>query len=104
PVSPDLVEIVVPGAQGGDFNRRIRTSDLSGTFTRAGWTLGAAWRGDRANTPVFRTDYLDRDRYRVRALWATPKKIFRAGVIAERITQSNDDILGYDARMRQYSA
>ncbi|MEO8033528.1 MAG: hypothetical protein ABI837_03795, partial [Acidobacteriota bacterium] len=102
-VAPDLSEIVVPGSQSGDFNRRIRTFDVNGAFTRSGLTLGAAWRRDSANDPIFRTDYLDRDRLRLRAAWATPKKMFRAGVTAERTTQSNDREAGYDARLRQYS-
>jgi hypothetical protein len=103
-VSPDLSEIVVPGSQGGAFNRDIRTFDLNGTYTRSGFMFGAAWRRDRANEPVFRTDYLDRDRLRMRAGWSTPKKMFRAGVTAERTTQSNDrPDTGYDARLRQYS-
>jgi hypothetical protein len=103
-VSPDLAEIVVPGSQGGDFSRRIHTSDLSGSFSQWGLMLGAGWRRDRANQPVFRTDFLDRDRYRLRAAWATPKKMFRAGVTTERTTQSNDrSQIGYDARLRQYS-
>lgn len=104
-VSPDLSEIVVPGSQGGDFSRRVHTFDLGGSFNRAGFTLGAAWRRDRANEPIFRTDYLDRDRYRIRAGWATPKKMFRAGLTAERTAQSNDrSDTGFDARLRQYTA
>lgn len=102
-VSPDLSEIVVPGGQGGDFSRRVRTFDLDGAFTRSGLMLGASWRRDRANELVFRTDYLDRDRFRVRAAWSTPKKLFRAGVTAERTTQSNNREIGYDARLRQFS-
>ncbi len=103
-VSPDLSEIVVPGSQGGDFSRRIHTYDLNGSFSQSGLMLGASWRRDRANQPVFRTDFLDRDRFRVRAGWSTPKKMFRAGVTAERTTQSNDlPQTGYDARLRQYS-
>jgi len=102
-VSPDLSEIVVPGSQGGDFNRRVRTFDLNGTFTRSGLMLGTSWRRDRANEPIFRTDYLDRDRFRVRAAWSTPKKLFRAGVTAERTSQSNEREIGYDARLSQYA-
>ena len=102
-VAPDLAEIVVPGSQGGDFNRRIHTLDLNGSYTLSGLMLGASLRRDRANEPIFRTDYLDRNRFRVRAAWSTPKKLFRAGVTAERTTQSNNREIGYDARLRQFS-
>ncbi len=103
-VSPDLSEIVVPGSQGGAFTRRVHTLDASGTYTQYGLMLGAAWRKDSANQPIFRTDFVDRDRVRLRGSWTSPKNILRAGVTAERTNQSNDiPTTGYDARMRQYS-
>jgi hypothetical protein len=103
-VSPDLSEIVVPGSQGGDFNRGIHTIDVNGTYSFSGLQLGAAIRRDSADTPIFRTDYVDRNRLRLRAGYTTPKKRVRAGVTAERTTQSNDQPdTGYDARLRQYT-
>ncbi len=104
-VSPDLSEIVVPGSQGGDFNRRVHTLDLSGTFTQSGLMLGVAYRKDNADHPIFRTDFLDRNRFRIRGSWTSPKNIVRAGFTAERTNQSNDvPTTGFDARMRQYSS
>jgi hypothetical protein len=103
-VSPDLAEIVVPGSQGGEFNREVRTVDVSGTYSFSGLLLGAAIRRDSADAPIFRTDYLDRSRFRLRAGYTTPKKHVRAGVMSERTTQSNDQAgIGYNARLRQYS-
>jgi hypothetical protein len=87
-VSPDLSEIVVPGNQGGQFERNIRTLDTNASYTISGFTLGAAWRQDRANQPIFRTDFRDRDRLRLRATWRAPKWI-RAGATAEETSQSN---------------
>lgn len=98
-------EIVVPGSQEGDFSRRIRTFDLSGTFAKAGFTLGAAYRKDDANAPIFRTDFLDRDRYRLRAGWSTPWKKLRIAATAEQTKQDNDqESIGYHAKVRQYAA
>jgi hypothetical protein len=103
-VSPDLSEIVVPGSQGGEFNRHVNTVDVSGTYSFSGLLLGAAIRRDSADRPIFRTDYLDRSRLRLRAAYATPKKHVRAGITAEGTTQHNDlPDTGYDARLRQYS-
>jgi len=103
-VSPDLSEIVVPGSQGGEFNREVRTVDVSGTYSFSGFLLGAAIRRDSADAPIFRTDYLDRSRLRVRAGYTTPKKHVRGGLTAERTTQSNEQTgIGYDARLRNYS-
>ena len=104
-VSPDLSEIVVPGAQSGDFTRRVHTLDASGTYTQSGLMLGVAWRKDNANQPIFRTDFIDRDRVRVRGSWTSPKSFFRAGVTAENTNQSDDRTdIGYVAKMRQYSS
>ncbi len=95
-------EIVVPGAQDGKFDRRIDGFDLGAKFTASGLTLGADWHRDRADDPVVRTDFLDRDRYRLRAAWAV-KEVFRISTTAEQTDASNDRTgIGYDARIRQY--
>lgn len=104
-VTPDLSELVVPssGGEGGSFNRKVRTFDTNAAYTQSGFTLGAAWRRDQANTPIFRTDFLDRYRFRVRAAWAAPK-YFRAGITAENTKQRNDQTgINFDSRIRQYS-
>jgi len=87
-VSPDLSEIVVPGNQGGRFERDIRTFDANASYVLSGFTLGAAWRHDRADQPIFRSDFRDRDRLRLRAAWRAPKWV-RAGATAEETKQSN---------------
>jgi len=95
-------EIVVPGAQDGSFDRRINALELGARFTASGLTLGADWRRDRADDPVVRTDFLDRDRYRLRAAWAL-KDVFRVSATAEQIDASNDRTgIGYDARTREF--
>jgi hypothetical protein len=87
-VAPDLSEIVIPGSQGGTFDRRIRTLDTGASFTHKGFSVATSWRSDRANTPVFRTDYLSRNRYRARAGWSSSR--FNAGVSAQETKQNND--------------
>jgi hypothetical protein len=104
-VAPDLSEIVVPGSQGGDFERRVRTLDADGSFTKSGFTLGAAVRHDRADQPIFRTDFRDRDRLRFRAAWkgiASATKWIRVGVTAEETKQKNDQpAIELDGKVRQ---
>jgi hypothetical protein len=105
-VAPDLAAIVVPGSsQGGTFRRRVNSTDLSGAYAKAGFTLGAAWRHDSANDPIMRTDFLKRDRVRVRAGWTGPKNLIRAGIVAEESTPKNDrPDFAYDSKIRQYTA
>jgi hypothetical protein len=103
-VAPDLAEIVVPGSQGGDFTRRVRTFDTTGTFTRSGLTVGASWKKDSANQPVFRTDFLDRDRYRARAAWRTKNNVLGIALSGEQTNQQNHQSeIGFDGKLRQYT-
>lgn len=97
-ITPDLSEIVIDGL-GGTFQRRVRTFDTLATFSKRGVTVAASWRRDRADNPIFRTDFLDRDRYRIRTAWA-PREFFRIGVLAEQVNQSNET--DFDGRIRQY--
>jgi hypothetical protein len=105
-VTPDLSEIVVPGpSQGGTFSRRVTTSDLSASYANHGFTLGAAWRHDKADDPIMRTDFLSRDRFRLRAGWVAPENRVRANVTAEESDPKNDrSQFAYDAKIRQISA
>ncbi len=99
-VAPDLSEIVVPGNQEGSFERRINTLDTNAQYAMGGWLVGAAWRSDSANHPIFRTDYKDRDRYRLRAQWSQFKWA-RITTAYERTTMSNDT--SFDSRVRNYT-
>jgi len=101
-VTPDPEEIVVPGGQGGDFDRRIHSWNASANFTKSGVTLGADYRRDRADDAIVRVDYIDRDRYRVRAGWSLGDRI-RLSANGEQVDVSNDKPgIGFDGRIRQY--
>lgn len=104
-MTPDLEEIVVPGSQEGSFERGIDSIDLGGAFHRAGLTLQASLRQEEADEAILRTDYLDRDRTRLRAAWATPGQRFRIGALAEQTDLSNNtDGIGYDGEIRRTAA
>jgi hypothetical protein len=103
-VAPDLSEIVVPGNQGGDYKRNIATFDINGSMSRAGFTLGAAWRRDTADDVILRTDFERRTRTRVRGSYAAPKWV-KLGAVAENLEQSNPQAgIQMDGKVRQYSA
>ena len=104
-VAPDLSEIVIDGGgQGGTFARRVRSFQLDAGYARSGLTLGASVRRDNADDPIVRTDFTDRDRYRLRVGWKAPH-LFRGGITAEETRQTSDrQDIGYDATIRQYTA
>jgi len=103
-VAPDLSEIVVDGGQGGTFDRRVRTFLLDGSYTAGAFILGASLQHDNADDPILRTDFVDRDRYRLRASWKAPRFV-RIGVAADQTERSNDRAdIDYDSTLRQYTA
>jgi hypothetical protein len=103
-VTPDPSEIVVPGGQGGDFERAVNAFDAGATFTRFGLTFGADARLERADDAIVRTDFRDRDRFRLRAGW-TGWAPLSVTATAEWIDASNDRTgFDYDLETRQYAA
>ena len=102
-VTPDLSEIVVPGGQGGDYGRRVSEWSAGIGYTRSGFTFGADWIGERANDPIVRTDFLDRDRYRLRLSWTHAPAHLRVSATGQQLDASNDRPgIGYDGRIREY--
>jgi hypothetical protein len=101
-VTEDLSEIVVPGNQGGSFGRRVNAYSAGATYSIKGFTLGADYQGERANAPIVRTDFIDRDRYRLRLAW-TEGDLLHVSLNGSQTDSSNDRPgIGYDGRMREY--
>ncbi len=101
-VTPDPSEIVVPGGQGGTFQRSIKTYDVAANYTAAGFTFGGDYRNERADTEVVRIDFRKRDRYRVRLAYQA-KGIFRISGTAMQLDVHNDDFgVDLSGRIRQW--
>jgi hypothetical protein len=101
--SPDAAEIVVADGQGGAFERTVNTYGGGASFSKWGLTLTGDYRHDDANQPIFRTDYINRDRYKFRALWNWD--FLKIGAVFQE-TQAEDDIveIGYDTNVREFMA
>jgi hypothetical protein len=102
--TPDASEIVVPGGQGGEFSRTVNTYGGGATFSKWGLTLTGDYRHDDANQPIFRTDFIDRDRFKVRGLWSF-KDFLKIGAVFQQ-TDAEDDIveIGYSTTIRDFQA
>jgi hypothetical protein len=102
--TPDATEIIEPGGQGGQFDRTVNTFGGGASFSMWGLTLTADYRHDDANQPIFRTDFLDRDRYKFRGLW-TWKDFLKVGAVFTE-THAEDDIveIGYSTKIREFVA
>jgi hypothetical protein len=68
-VTEDPSEILVPGGQGGNFTRDINRVEGALTYGSGPFFAAAEASWDDANQAVLRTDYLTRNRERVRATW-----------------------------------
>ena len=68
-VTQDPSEIVVPGGQGGNFTRNIDRVEGALTFGMGPFFAAAEASWDDADKAVLRTDYLTRNRERIRATW-----------------------------------
>ena len=102
--SPDAAEIVVPGGQEGTYERTVNTYGGGASFARSGLTLTADYHHDEANQPIFRTDYINRDRYKFRGVW-NYKDFLRLGAFFQE-THADDDIveIGYRTQVREFMA
>jgi hypothetical protein len=79
----------VPGSQGGTFARTIGQIDGRATFTIKGFSLVGMVSSASANRAVVRTDFVDRDTYKLRAT-LTPISWITLGASAERVVDKNN--------------
>lgn len=94
---PDLLA----AEAGSRFSRVLNTYGGGVTFSQSGVTIGADYRRDHADRPIFRTDFINRDRYKVRAAWSW-KDLLRVGGTWQE-THANDDVveIGYSTKVRE---
>lgn len=100
--TPDAVQIVVPGGQEGAYDRTVNTYGGGVSFSKWGLTLTGDYRHDDANQPIFRTDFINRDRYKFRGVWNFQDFLKIGAVFSE--TDAEDDIveIGYRANVREF--
>jgi hypothetical protein len=104
-VRNDPSEIVVPGAQGGRYGRRVFGIDAGFAFKHEGLALGFDFNRQTSDDAVLRTDFLERDRLRLRGTWEAAKWL-RIGATAERVDTSNNDFgygYGLEGEMNTYA-
>jgi hypothetical protein len=103
-VTPDASEIVIAGGQGGTYERTVNTYGGGVSFAKNGLMLTADYHHDEGNQPIFRTDYINRDRYKFRGVWNFRDFLRLGGVFQE--THADDDIveIGYSTKVREVAA
>ena len=102
-VTPDRSEILVPGGQGGNFNRNINRYEGALTFAAGGFFVAGEASWDDADVAVLRTDFTSRNRERVRATWKG-FGWFTVGATGLWIDQKNDSaLINSKATSRRYT-
>lgn len=102
-VTPDAAEVVVPGGQGGQFDRSVKRYGAGANLGIGTLKLAADWRKDDADSAVVRIDALNQSRARLQAQWA-PGKVLRIAGTAERLTGDNPTAgIGYDFTTKHYA-
>ena len=103
-VTEDPAEIVVPGGQGGTFDRNINRFEGALTFAMAGFNVMGEASYDDADKAITRVDYLKRNRERIRLTWKGFDWI-TVGGSAFFLDQKNEDagpLNEYTASSRTY--
>jgi len=87
-ITPDALQVIVPGGQGGTFDRTVDRISAGAALTLGTLQASVDYRKDDGDRAVVRTDFLDQERVRFRATWA-PLDILRLGVSRENLDAKN---------------
>lgn len=101
-LTPDAAQVVVSGGQGGSFARRTRraAAGLDLDLGDLGITLDV--KREDANDAVMRSDFLERERWRLRGRWDLGKVVHIVAT-AEKLDASNPTPgVGYDEETRRW--
>jgi len=102
-VTEDPSEVLVPGGQGGTFDRTIKRYEGALTYAAGGFFVAGEASWDDADTAVLRTDFTSRNRERVRATWKGFPWL-TLGATGLWIDQKNDALLiNSKGTSRQYT-
>ncbi|HPC84126.1 MAG TPA: hypothetical protein P5234_12305 [Thermoanaerobaculaceae bacterium] len=103
-ITPALAEIVVPGNQGGTFERDIDRLSGGAELDFGVIAVGGDWSKDDADRPVVRTDFTERTRLRGRVTLKL-SSLLRVRGVAERIESSNPTQgIGYNGEVKHWGA
>jgi hypothetical protein len=103
-VTPDAAEIVVPGGEGGTFDRTLNRWSAGANLDVSSVKFALDWKEDNANHTIVRTDFRDLKRWRLRADWKAAKFLHVLGT-AERIDGDNPAVgANYTLGTRHYGA
>jgi len=70
-VQQSAAEVVLAAGQGGSFERDLTGLNLGAALRTGGFDLSAEWWQEESDEIIFRTDFTERERWRVRAGWSS---------------------------------
>ena len=97
----ELSSLVEEGTGPGEYTRTVNTYGGGATFTKWGLLVAADYRRDDGNRPIFRTDFVNRDRYKFRVGYSFKDMVRIGGTWRE--SHGNDDAseIGWSTKVRE---
>ena len=91
---------LIDGSTPGQYERTVNTYGGGFTFRCLGLTLAGDYRHDHADDLIFRSDFLDRDRYKFRAGWEWNEMVRIGGTYQESRARDDEPAIDYRAVVR----
>ncbi len=99
----DLSSLLEPGVTPGEFNRTVNTYGGGFSFRCLGLTLAGDYRHDHADQLIFRSDFLNRDRYKFRAGWEWNETVRIGGTYQESRAKDDEPAISYRAVIKDFA-
>jgi hypothetical protein len=96
----DFSSLIEAGTTPGEFDRTVDTYG-GFTFRCLGLTLAGDYRHDHADQLIFRSDFLNRDRYKFRAGWEWNETVRIGGTYQESRAKDDEPAIDYRAVVRE---
>jgi len=97
----DFSSLIEAGTTPGEFDRTVDTYGGGFTFRCLGLTLAGDYRHDHADQLIFRSDFLNRDRYKFRAGWEWNETVRIGGTYQESRAKDDEPAIDYRAVVRE---
>jgi len=96
----EFSSLIEAGVGPGEFDRTVNTYGGGFSFKCWGLTLAGDYRHDHADQLIFRSDFLDRDRYKFRAGWEWNEMVRIGGTYQESHSRDDEPAIDYRAVVR----
>jgi len=95
---------ILAAEPGENFTRTVNTYGAGVSFSKWGLNVSTDYRRDDGDQPIFRTDFTDRDRFKIRGSYNWKDFVRIGGSWQETQAHGNSPEIGYNTRVRELLA